>query len=255
MDPVPVLEKRYQIGLGDIDFQKKLKISALFNFFQDIASHHAENLGVGIERLMKDFGVTWVLTRIRVDMERIPQLGEEIAIETWPQLPARMEFDRDFRVRDAAGRILAQAVSAWIIMDIRTRELKKPETIPTHYPFTPRDRAIDCRLGRFKASGTPEIAYEKVIGYSDVDFNGHLNNSKYIDFIMDCFSLDDHRRHNIGSLEISYMNEALPGDRLTLYKDTAASDAGLVYVEGVNQKDLKAFKAQVSVRRPAGQQP
>jgi len=248
MEPVPAMENRYKIGPVDVDFQKKLKLSTLFNYFQDVANLHVESLGIGIERLIRDFGVTWVLTRIRVDIDRMPQLGEEIVVETWPQLPKRMEFDRDFLVRDTSNHVLARAASNWIIMDIQTREIKKPETIPIHYPFTPRERAIDCRLGRFKAFGTPEIAYEKVIGYSDVDLNEHLNNSRYIDIIMDCFSLEEHRQFSFRSLEISYLNELLPGDKIILYKDTAALDDGLFYIEGINQDNVRSFKAQVSVR-------
>jgi len=246
--PVPVYQKRYQVGLGDIDFRKKLKISALFNYFQDIASLHAENLGVGIDSLMNNHGVTWVLTRIRVDLERIPVLGEDLLIETWPQPPGKLEFDRDFLVRDASGNELARVVSTWVIMDIAAREIKKTETITRNYPFNPRGRAIDCRLGRFKAFSTPEVAYQRVIGYSDVDINEHLNSSKYIDFIMDCFSLEEHRRHDIRSLEISYLNEALSGDRLTMYKDLAASGSGLVYIEGCRQDNTRIFKAQLAIR-------
>lgn len=248
MEPVPSMEKRYQIRPGDVDFQKKLKLSALFNYFQDVANLHVESLGIGIERLIQDFGVTWVLTRIRVDMERMPLLGEEIVVETWPQLPKRMEFDRDFLVRDASNHVLVRATSNWVIMDIRTREVKKPETIPIHYPFTPRERTIDCRLGRFKAFGTPEIAYDKVIGYSEIDLNEHLNNSRYIDIVMDCFSLEEHRQFSFKSLEISYLNESLPGDRLTLYRDATALRDGLFYIEGINQNANRSFKALVSVR-------
>jgi medium-chain acyl-[acyl-carrier-protein] hydrolase len=86
-DPVPVYEKQYHVGLGDVDFQKKLKISALFNFFQDIASLHAEDLGVGIDRLMNGYGVTWVLTRIRVDINRMPHLGETSLLRHGPNYP------------------------------------------------------------------------------------------------------------------------------------------------------------------------
>lgn len=246
-EPVQVYKKGYHIDWGDVDFRKKLKISSMFSFFQDVASLHAENLGVGIDFLIEEYGVTWVLTRIRADITRVPGLGEDIMVETWPQFPKRLEFDRDFLMRDSSGNILARAASTWIILDVRTRELKKPESIPYRYPFEALDRAIDCRLGRFRAFGTPEIAYEKLIGYSDVDFNEHLNNTKYIDFIMDCFTLDEHRRYDIRSLEISYLNETLPGEKLILYKDLAKYREGLVYVEGCNQDGVKSFKAQLTI--------
>jgi len=247
-EPVRIYKKQYHIDLGDVDFQKRLKISSMFNYFQDIASLHVENLGVGIDTLINRYGVTWILTRMRVDIEKVPVLGEDILVETWPQIPKRVEFDRDFLIRDAAGNPVVRAASTWIILDVKTRELKKSDAIPSHYPFTPPERAIDCRLGRFKAHGTPEVAYEKVIGYSDVDFNEHLNNTKYIDFIMDCFSLDEHRRYDIKSLEIDYINEALPGDRLTLYRDLSAYREGIVYVEGLNQNDVRSFKSQLLIR-------
>ena len=84
--PVPVYKKEYQIGLGDIDFQKKLKISALFNFFQDIASLHAENLGIGIDSLISGYGVTWVLTDTG-GYGKNARAGKNIIIETWPIRP------------------------------------------------------------------------------------------------------------------------------------------------------------------------
>ena len=119
--PVPVYKKEYQIGLGDIDFQKKLKISALFNFFQDIASLHAENLGIGIDSLISGYGVTWVLTRIRVDMERM-RAGREHHYRNMAHPPGKLEFGRDFLVRDTSDSILARAVSTWVIMDISARK-------------------------------------------------------------------------------------------------------------------------------------
>jgi acyl-ACP thioesterase len=186
--------------------------------------------------------------RIRVDIERNPAWNEEITIETWPQPPKKYEFERDYIVRDADGNIIIRAISIWIIFDIKTRELRKSELIAIDYPPFPAERAIDCRLRKLKPFGELNIAYKKAIGYSDVDFNGHINNSRYIDFIMDCFSVENHKHYGVRSIEVDYINEAMPGETLVIRRDISALSSNRIYIEGVNEMgDKVVFKAEVEI--------
>lgn len=248
MKPVSIYKKKYLIELSDVDFTKKLKLSTLFGYFQDIASMAVDNLGIGIDTLEQKYGVAWILIRIRVDIIRYPEWNEEITIETWPQEPKKLEFERDFLVRDADGNVIIKAVSTWIIFDIKTRRIKKSELIAIEYPLIVKTRAIDCKLEKLKDFGRLETVYKKVIGYSDVDFNGHLNNSKYIDFITDCFDIEKHKKNSAKTIEVNYINEALPGNTITLYKDISDLNSNMLYIEGVNEEDGKViFKAQIEI--------
>lgn len=248
MESVSNYKKQYSIGLSDVDFTKMLKLTTLFGYFQDIASLAVENLGIGINVLQDKYSVAWVLMRIRVDIERNPAWNEEITIETWPQPPKKLEFERDYIVRDADGNVIIRAISTWIIFDIKTRELRKSELIAIDYPPFLVERAIDCRLGKLKPFGELNIAYKKVIGYSDVDFNGHINNSRYIDFIMDCFSVENHKLYGVKSIEVNYINEAMPGEILVLRRDISALNSNMIYIDGVNEMgDKVIFRAQVEI--------
>jgi medium-chain acyl-[acyl-carrier-protein] hydrolase len=242
---IPKYTKQMHVELRDLDFTKRLKLSALFTYLQDAAGIHAEKLGLGIGRLMEKLGVSWVLMRIRADITRYPEWDEEITIETWPLEPKRFEFERDFIVKDREGQIIVRAVSTWVVMDMTSRELKKGDFVGG-YPALINERAIDCKLGKLRDYGQPEPAYRKTIGYSDVDFNGHLNNARYVDYLMDCFSIESHEQYLITSIEVSYINEALPGDSIMLSKDISALDQGKVYIEGLHEKDGRVvFKAQL----------
>jgi len=248
MDAESIYKKKYHVDYGDSDYYKKLKLSSLFNNLQDIASLHSENLGIGINEIGQKHGVAWVLVRIMVDVTRMPNWNEDIVVETWPIEPKRLEFERDFLVKDTEGNILVRAISSWVIMNIEEREIRKTELIRIEYPPFVEERAINQRMGKLKPSGQLEMVYKKLIGYSDIDINGHLNNSKYIDYITDCFSMEKHGIYTVESVQVSYISEALAGDTIVFYKDISNLETGSVYVEGVNEVGDKVyFKACITI--------
>ncbi len=251
MEAVSVYKKKYHVDYGDADYYKNLKISALFNYFQDIASIHAENLGFGVEFLQKELGVTWVLVKILVKIERLPRLNEDIFLETWPLEPKKLEFERDFIVRDLEGNILVKAISSWIILDLANRELKKTDELPSRLSSYSSVRAIDGRIGKVKGGQQRIEVYKKVIGYSDIDINGHLNNSKYIDYITDCFTLEKHGQYSVDSIQVNYISEAFAGDSILLFKDISQLSTGTIYVDGMDETGSRSyFKANITLGQP-----
>jgi acyl-ACP thioesterase len=238
----------YTIEYSDVDFTKELKLSTLFMYFQDTAGQAVERLGAGVDILAQKYSVTWVLLRIRVEIGTNPLINEAVTVETWPHPQGKLEFNRDYTVRDAKGNIIISGTSIWALMDTRTRELRRSNLIELKYPPFIQEHALDYKFGKLKPFRQPEVAYRKVIGYSDVDFNGHINNTRYIDYIMDCFPVESHKQYRVKAIEVNYLRETFPGDTLVMYKDISALDSNKVYIEGVNEEDGKpAFKAQIEI--------
>lgn len=244
-----IQEKTYKVELSDVDFKQELKFSALANKLQDLAHIASHTLGIGFETIYEKYGVVWALVRMRVDLKRNPKLGESLYIQTWAPKPKSLQFERDFMVRDESGEIIIRVVTAWVIIDYQTRRIKKATTIlPEAYEDPGIERAINGALGKIKANGELIPKYQKVIGYSDIDLNGHLNNSKYVDFIMDCFSLEEHQNYRISSLEVSFVNEALAGETITMFEDRSRLSEGIIYIEGIKQEnDSVSFRAQLQL--------
>lgn len=241
-------EKKFTIDLRDVDFKRKLKISSLFSYFQDTANFAAERLGVGFETLTKKYSLSWVLARIRVDIERLPEWDEEIIIKTWPIEPNRIEFDRDFLVYDAKGEVIIRAISTWVVIDVEDRKLKRADAIHLQYPVLTKERAIPEKFRRLKRSEDLVSVYKKKIGYSDIDFNGHLNNSKYVDYIMDCFSVNIHAQSEVASIEVHFVNEALPGETILLMKQQGANQNS-IYIEGQKEDHHSSvFKSYILLK-------
>jgi len=241
-----IYKKKYIVQPSETDFRRQLKLSSLFSYLQDMETEHAYNIGVGRDVLQKKYGIIWVLNRVKGEVIRYPMFKEEITIETWPEPPEKVQFNRNFLVYDKDGNIIVRAFSQWVVIDFITRKLRRSSIIEEEFPKVDRERAIDCTQGKIKPSGKLNLSYKKTVGYSDIDINEHLNNAKYIDYIMDCFSLENHKKYSVKSIDIDYMHEALPGETIQLYTDTEDAKDNLVYIEGINENTkLTTFKAQI----------
>ncbi len=246
--PQAYLEAEFPVAFRDVDFTRQLKLSALFGYFQELAGAHAEKLGFGIKALQEKHGVSWMLVRMRVDIIRNPVPHDIITIRTWPLEPGRIEFSRDFLVTDQAGEVIARAVSTWVIFDTRSRKLVKAGAVDIRYPETVKHRAMNTSPSRVRPEGELAAVYQKTIAYSDIDVNGHLNNSRYIDFIMDCFTIEQHESYKVSQIEINYVTEALPGQTIQLCREKAVSDQDSIYIEGNKDDGTVVFRARLKTR-------
>ena len=248
MRTIPIYKKNYLLPISDVDFQKRLKPSSLLNYFQDTASFSVEHLDISVGELGENFGLAWVLTRIRLELIRLPELNEEITIETWPQEIRKWELQRDFQVRDGKGDVIGRAISSWMVIDVASRALQRTDVLGIDFRSPGLESVIAGRLGKLGALSSPVRAYQKYVGYSDIDLNGHINNARYVDYALDCFSLDLHERYAIRSMEINYLLEAFPGDVLLLDKDTSAAEEHRILIEGCREADGKAvFRCLIEI--------
>ena len=94
----------------------KLSIPSLLDFLQEAAGLHAIKLKFGMHDLNAR-NETWVLSRMRVEIERWPERGDAIVVETWPKGMDRLFAVRDFLVFDEKGEILARSSSYWLLIN------------------------------------------------------------------------------------------------------------------------------------------
>lgn len=78
------LEKDYRIHVYETGPDGKLSLYSLFDYFQDIASDHAVQLGFGRDDLVKK-NHFWVLSRIYAVIYELPVWGDKITLRTWPK--------------------------------------------------------------------------------------------------------------------------------------------------------------------------
>ena len=101
--------------------------SQLLRIMQDIAGDDADRRGGGMDALAAK-NCAWVLVKLRIDIKRMPQPGEEIEISTWPGKSRLAIYPRSYEIKDAAGQVIVSGLSTWVIMDMDSRSLISGES-------------------------------------------------------------------------------------------------------------------------------
>jgi acyl-ACP thioesterase len=242
-----VFEKKYAVTVGDVDAGRSIKPSVLFNFFQSLTTEHGEDLGVGLDMMMKN-GQGWILSRFSVLIERRPKFGETLTIRTWPQGFEHIFCMRNYDVLDDSGVILARASSFWLILDIEKRRPLRPAALGVPLPLNE---------GRFFLEGgarnLPKIdahvkAAERTAYYSDIDFNGHVNNARYVEWVQD--ALPEGCVKNAAKLRIdmNYVGEVAPGETVGIYVPSPEMGPRTFTLEGRRLHDNQtAFRTGIEI--------
>jgi acyl-ACP thioesterase len=206
-----IWRETFPLRFGAIDRSDRLTLWSTFEFFQDAAISHAEALGVGREA-MKTTGQVWVLSRLSVFWERRPKYGEIITVRSWPRGWEKLFAIRDYDIRDTEDRPIVRGRSGWLILDIEKRRPLRVQQIVDTLPLNGGENAFSAAAPGLSARENLVQRGERCAAYSDVDYNGHVNNTRYIQWIQDIVDplLLDHAEKM--RLDINYLSEVKPGE-------------------------------------------
>lgn len=208
----PLFTRSLEVRYHEADPQGTARLTVLLAFLQDVAAEHALELGVAVKDLRK-LGLTWVLSRLHLQMDRLPRCGEQVTISTWPVNRDGIFSVRDFELRDAGGQPTGRATSSWAALDITTR---RPVRIDEHLPAYPLHpvRALDDPFAAIPLPDTFETELHLPVLRADLDLNNHVNNTIYAGWALEAAPerIAGHRLPV--SVEINFRAEAHYGDRI-----------------------------------------
>jgi len=210
---------RLRVDSRDVDLFQRARPAAICAMMQESAWRHAESLGFGYSHLARD-GLFWVLSRIVVEWQGQPGWGDELDLDTWPAGHKGAFALRDFRFSGENG-VLINATTAWLVVQRNNRRPVRPRDVLPLPPDCGGVRALDevpPRIPDVDESGdTRRVA----ASWSDIDLNGHVNNTRYVDWMLDGFDEDFHRRHLPRRMEVNFLAEMHLGEFLELeYRET-----------------------------------
>ncbi len=209
------------------DFGGRLFMGHLGNHMLNAADFHSTDRGFGMRYLLT-IKRSWVLSRLAIEMNEMPQMYAQFNVETWVESAMRYFTSRNFAVVDEAGKVYGYGRSIWAMIDTESRQPTDIYAIDNgaieQWIVKDKECPID-KGGRVKMSDEAKLVRTIDTYYNDVDINGHINSVKYIEHVLDLWDMDWYRTHQIKRFEIAYVAEAHAGDRLSFYIEEESPSA------------------------------
>jgi len=227
------------VSNNDVDIRFELKVSAIFRYFQDVALLATESLGVDSISLAKR-NIDWVITRMDVEINRLPKCDEKITIHTYPGKDLAMLYPRYFYVTDEKGNVIIRSSSIWALIDNTTRKVIVDRDVISKLPAEMYGNEL-LLPGKIAIPENKELIEKRKIHYSDLDFNNHMNNVRYVELISDIHDSDFYKKYRPSFISLNYMKEIKEKEMVSVYSDHLNPETIIVEVN-----DELSFLGKVS---------
>ena len=202
----------------DVDTLGRLRPQTLFAYLLNSAWNHVKGANYGHDELSAR-NLMWVLIKVQIVIKRLPKWGEQIAIETWGKRRVRLYALRDFAIASGTGEKLVSATSSWMILDRTSGRPQRFDQRTDSFPWQPGKDEIETNLEKVQELNKgKELARFRVL-FSDIDVNRHVNSAKYLQWMIDSHSYEYLEATEAGSIELSFLSEALPKDEVTVLSE------------------------------------
>lgn len=219
-----------------VDFNGELTLGVLGNHLLNCAGFHAADRGFGMATINEE-NYTWVLSRLAVELDRMPRQYEPFTIQTWVENVYRLFTDRNFAILDKDGAKIGYARSIWAMINMNTR--KPTDLLAMHGGniteyICPGEECPIEKPSRIKVDAQSAI-HSHTARYSDIDINGHVNSIRYIEHILDLFPIEYYQSMRVKRFEVAYVAESYYGDELNFYRDEIGGGEFCVEVRKNNE--------------------
>ena len=193
-----------KIGYRDVDSFLNLKPASLLYLFQEASMSHSESVGAGVRALFSK-NLAWVSLGWNIKIYKMPTYLQEVQINTWSNNPVGAYAMRQFEMLDKNGEKLAVAEDKFILIDIEKQKIVRKVDLDAYKNETSDERTIEEDFPKLKENDVCGEKIEFNVQLRDIDTNMHMNNIKYLEYVLESIPYELH--NEINQIKINYKHE------------------------------------------------
>ena len=238
---------RFHLSSQDIDCHYRLRPSTLLGFLQDVAAEAAAQFHATREEMVQKYNLFWMVARVRYQLSAPITWGQELTIQTWHRGSERTLMYRDYLL-SVDGKEVGRATTVWVLCNLTTRKLERFSNFPEFEGTDGGELCWDTKVPHLHLPDELQTVERRQMHFSETDVNGHVNNTRYADFM--CDALGDRLAAPdafVSELQIGYLAECKMGDTLELRLTQAD---GRYYIQGLGGENSPRFEGYLVVKKP-----
>jgi medium-chain acyl-[acyl-carrier-protein] hydrolase len=229
-----ILQQDWEINFLQCYPNGYLKYTDLCNILQLTAGLHAELGGISFTD-MQVHHQAWVLSRMRVEIKRLPKWKDTITIKTWINSLENSRSIRCLEIYIGEEKIIG-CETFWAVFNTKTRRPESLALLHEHFEKYPA-RATVLPFGKIDISQDMQQNGIHTIKLSDLDIVNHANSVKYLEWCLDSMNLDIIQNQKIDSFEMNYLKEVSLDDVVSIH--SLASENEITFA--IQREDKVSF--------------
>lgn len=208
-----MVSETMQMTTEHVDFKGNLKLDVMMRLFQEAAIADVSKLGFPPHVTFAK-NLLWVLAKEYVEIYRLPKFEEKVVVKSWPGKRYMFIFERHYEIADELGNVLVRSTGLWSLINRETRKVADPVKEGIDIQGTLHGDEIRCPMRlSFDELSDKTLFSPK---YSQIDINGHLNNTAYFTVALDLIPIDFIKKNDPKSFWVSFKKEIKLGDEVTI---------------------------------------
>lgn len=206
-------QMKMKIPFDMADMNGHIKLPDVILLSLQVSGMQSIELGVSDKAILENYNLVWIITDYDIEVVRLPRFAEEITIETEALSYNRLFCYRRFTIYDEAGQDLIHMMGTFVLMDRDSRKVHavEPEIVA---PYQSEFSKKLLRGPKYQSLENP-ISKDYHVRFYDLDMNGHVNNSKYLDWIFEVMGADFLTQYIPKKINLKYVKEVRPGGVIT----------------------------------------
>ena len=164
-------------------------MASVCNWLQEAASLNAEALSFSKSNFeASGANISWVLTHLKVKMQRFPKWGETVSILTFPRGGRKIVAYRDFILYGEDGGEIGLATTEWMLIDLASRKVVAIPDGVFAAANTVREPVFGDEPFAKLRWNCDEATLDALVFRArrgDIDLNGHVNNVHYVEWLIE----------------------------------------------------------------------
>lgn len=206
-------QMKMKIPFDMSDMNGHIKLPSLILLSLQVSGSQSAQLGVSDKEILEKYNLVWIITEYDIDVIRLPRFAEEMTIETEALSYNRLFCYRRFTIYDESGQAIIQMLATFALMD---RDSRKVHSVDPYIvaPYQSEFSKKIIRGPKYTDLDNP-TSKDYHVRFYDLDMNGHVNNSKYLDWIFEVMGADFLMGHIPQKINLKYVKEVRPGGMIT----------------------------------------
>ena len=199
----------YTVAAENADFQGLATIPSMCNSIINAIGQNIRIEGAGID-VLRASHKSWVLLRSAFEIDERPSLYDLFNVIVWPAKGGGLTYNRCVRITNDDGEEIGRGTTEWCVIDIDSRRPVNP-----NLGLATLDVPVPCRSPRRITDFVPDFCKTAEVGYSECDFNGHMNNGHYIELFYNLLPKDLISNGLFTRIDINFRHEVRDGESVT----------------------------------------